>query len=143
MTKKYKLTHHIKVVEGHTLHRIKALKSFDDVRKGDLGGWVESYNNLSQSDTAWVYDNAMVYENAKIGGQAQILDNAWVFDYTFVYGNAMVLDNAKVYGVACIYDHAQVLGNAQVSGNAWIYNNAHICRPLVKNQAPIPLDSVS
>ena len=120
MTKKYKLTHHTKEVDGHTLHRIKALKSFGDVEKGDLGGWIEDYSNLSQSDTAWVYDNAKVYKNAVVYGQAQIRGNAWVYNHT------KVLDNAKVYGEACIYDHARVLDNAQVGGNAWVYNNAYV-----------------
>lgn len=30
MTKKYKLTHHTKEILGHTLHQIKAVKSFDN-----------------------------------------------------------------------------------------------------------------
>ena len=47
MDNKYKLTHRTKVVDGHTLHQIKALKSFDAVKKGDLGGWIEDYSNLS------------------------------------------------------------------------------------------------
>ena len=83
-------------------------------------GWIEDYSNLSQSGTAWVYDNAKVYRNALVGGQAQIHGNAWVYNHT------KVLDNAKVYGEACIYDHARVLDNAQVGGNAWVYNNAYV-----------------
>lgn len=118
MTKKYELTDNIQEIWGHTLHQIKALKSFGDVKKGDLGGWIEDYSNLSQSDTSWVYDNAKVYKNAVVYGQAQISGNAWVYNHT------KVLDNAKVYGEACIYDHARVLDNAQVGGNAWVYNNA-------------------
>ena len=123
MTKKYELTNTTKEILGHTLHQIRALKAFGDVKKGDLGGWIEDYSNLSQSDTAWVYDNAKVYRNALVGGQAQIRGNAWVYDHT------KVLDNAKVYGNACIYDHARVLENAQVGGNAWIYHKigrAHV-----------------
>ena len=44
---KYKLTEETNVVEGVTLHRIQALKSFGDVTEGDLGGWLEAERNLS------------------------------------------------------------------------------------------------
>lgn len=47
--KKYEMTDETKVVMGHTLHRIRALKSFRagteddtiDVDNGDSGGWIE------------------------------------------------------------------------------------------------------
>ena len=74
MTKKYEFTDNTKVVDGHTLHQIRALKSSDAVKKGDLGGWIEDYSNLSQTDTSWVYDNAMVYENAKVFDGAKVRD---------------------------------------------------------------------
>ena len=38
MNAKYELTNTTKDILGHTLHQIKALKSFGDVKKGDLGG---------------------------------------------------------------------------------------------------------
>ena len=38
MDKKYELTDETMEFDGHTLHRIRALKSFSDVMKGDLGG---------------------------------------------------------------------------------------------------------
>lgn len=110
MNKKYKLTHHTKVVEGHTLHRIKALKSFGDVKKGDLGGWVESYRNLSQSDYAWVYDKAKVWGNAKV------FDNAKVSDHARVYGDAIVCGFAQVCGNVHVYDNAKVYGDSILQG---------------------------
>lgn len=39
MTKKYKLTHHTKEILGHTLHQIKAVKSFDN----ECTLWLDSY----------------------------------------------------------------------------------------------------
>lgn len=65
-TQKYKLTNLTRSYRGRTLYRIQALMSFNDVTVGDLGGWVESYDNLSQFDNCWVYDNAQVYGNAKV-----------------------------------------------------------------------------
>lgn len=46
--KKYELTNETKIFNGVELHRIKALKDFGDVKKGDLGGWLEKEENLSQ-----------------------------------------------------------------------------------------------
>lgn len=76
MKKKYKLTNDIFVYHGTKLYRIKALKDFDDVSKGQLGGYIESEKNLSHEGNCWVYDNAMVYNNAIIHGNAIVKDNA-------------------------------------------------------------------
>lgn len=125
--KKYKLTHITKkVYGGHTLHRIKALKSFGDVKKGDLGGWVEDYNNLSQFDTAWVYDNAMVWKGAKVGEKAKVGGTAKVWDNAWIYGNAQVYDYACVHGLASIYGNAKVYGNSIIQGNINIRENDEI-----------------
>lgn len=51
---------------GKTLYRIKALVQFGNVNAGDLGGWIEKEENLSQSGNAWVYGNARVYGNAEV-----------------------------------------------------------------------------
>ena len=44
--KKYELTDETIDVDGQILHRIKAVKDFVDVEKGDFGGFVEGYENL-------------------------------------------------------------------------------------------------
>lgn len=56
--KKYKLTTESIESLGYTLYRIKALKDFGDVEKGDKGGFIEKEDNLSQEDDCWVYGNA-------------------------------------------------------------------------------------
>ncbi|HHV3535814.1 hypothetical protein ACMG7P_08600 [Streptococcus agalactiae] len=65
-------------VAGKTLFRIKALISFKDIRKGEIGGYVEAERNLSQSDNAWVTGNAWVCDDACVTGNARVSDNAWV-----------------------------------------------------------------
>ena len=153
MTDKYELTNNTKKTLktfGHTLHQIKALKDFGDVKKGDLGGWIESQGNLSQTGLAWVYDNASVYDHAQVFGDAQVRDNARVFDHAQVLGQAKVYDyacvygyawvnyahiidyarvrgNARVYGDAYVRDDAEVYGNAQVFDNAQIYGKTQVC----------------
>lgn len=46
---------------GKKLYRIQALKDFNWVKSGDIGGYLEKKSNLSQSDNAWVSGNAQVY----------------------------------------------------------------------------------
>lgn len=66
------------IVEG-TMLRIIALKDFTGVKAGERGGLIEKEANLSQSDNAWVSDNARVYggaqvsDNARVSGDARIL----------------------------------------------------------------------
>ena len=80
--KKYELTGEVKVKFGVTFKRIRALIDFGNVKKGELGGFIEKEENLSHENNAWVYGNAKVYGDAK------------------VYGNARVSGNARVYGNA-------------------------------------------
>lgn len=63
---------------GRTLHRIKACKDFGNVKSGELGGYIESENNLSQAGDCWVY------------GNARVCGNAWVYDSARVCGNAEI-----------------------------------------------------
>ena len=67
--KKYELTDDTITVEGRTLHRIKALKSFSNVEEGELGGYVEKEDNLDQRGEAWVYGDARVSGNARVSGE--------------------------------------------------------------------------
>ncbi len=97
---KYELTNDTIELGSRTLYRIKALISFGDVKKGDLGGYIEKENNLHQYNNAWVYDNARVYGNAMVYGNVRVLDNARVYDNAWVYGNAEVSGNARVFGNA-------------------------------------------
>ena len=69
MEKKYELIPSDK--EG--LYRIKALRDFNDVKKGDIGGYVESEKNLSQLGDCWIYDNARVHNNAQVCDNAIVL----------------------------------------------------------------------
>ena len=118
--------------ERTTLYRVKALKDFANVKKGDLGGYVENYNNLSQEDNCWIYDNAKVYGNARVYDNAKIYDNAKVhgnskvYDYAKVFDNAEVYGSAKVFGYAKVFDNAEIFGNAEISGHAKVFDYAEV-----------------
>ena len=62
--KKFELTTDTKMFLGKELFRIKALISFGNVRAGDVGGYIEKEENLSQSGNAWVFGDAEVSGNA-------------------------------------------------------------------------------
>ena len=81
-------------IEG--LFRIKALKDFNDVKKGDIGGYVESEKNLSQLGDCWIYDDAKVCDNAIVVGNAKVCDNARVHNNAHVRGNAQICGDAII-----------------------------------------------
>lgn len=126
MERKYILTDETTIVNGCTLHRIKAMRDFGDVCKDDLGGFVQSENNLFHNGAAWVYNNAMVYENAKVYDDAVVYDGAKVHGNAKVYNEANIYDNAVVSELADVYGHADVYGDAKVCGYANIYGNADV-----------------
>lgn len=142
--KKYELTTNTKTCFGRKLYQIKALKDFGDVKAGDLGGYIGKEENLSHDGIAWVFDNACVYGDAEVRGNAQIHDIARVYDhaevcgkaqvygnaqicgYAEIYGKALVYGDAQIYGDACVYDNAEVFDNAQVFGDACVCDNAEV-----------------
>ena len=104
--KKFELTAESKIFAGKKLFRIKALISFGNVREGELGGFVEKEENLSNDGNAWV------------SGDAWVSGNAWVYGNARVSGNAWVSGDAEVYGDARVSGDAMVHGDARVSGDA-------------------------
>lgn len=133
MAEKFELTNESIIHKGNKLHRIRALKSFGRIKEGDLGGFVQSENNLSDKGDAWIYHDAKVYDDAIVSGNASVLNNAEIFESSYIYGDAIIGKNAKTYGSAAITGSAFVGGNAEVYGCADIYdstkilNNARIC----------------
>ena len=143
--KKYEIVKNDSIVHrGKTLYRIRALKDFwtvpaKMVYKGDLGGYVESENNLSQEGNCWisgkakVYDDAKIFDNAYVYGAAEVFDKAEISDYSQIYDNAIVsgaawiFGNARIYGNAKICEKAQIYGNAEVKGNVFIYGDSKVC----------------
>lgn len=115
--KKYELLKddYIKVGE-RTAYRIKALKDFGNVKKGDLGGYIAKEENLSHDRNAWVFDNAVV-----VGEEAAVYDDAEIHD------NVRVYDRAKVYHDAKVYDSAVIKGpNVSVAGDVKVCGDCHI-----------------
>lgn len=133
MEKKYRLTDEIRNENGNILYRIQALKDFGYVKAGNIGGWIESEDNLSHEGDCWVNDNAMVYGKSEVRGNAKVYGNSKIYDNACVCGNTYVYENSQIYGNSFVYGNAKVCGNAKVyenteiCGEVWIYDNANVC----------------
>jgi hypothetical protein len=121
---KYKLTKNKTTIGDVTLYQIEALKDFSNIKKGDLGGWIEKESNLSQQGNCWVYGDALVYDDALVYGDAEVYGSTLVFGNTVVSGNTKVYSTAEIYGddwaygIAKVYDDARVFGGARIYGDS-------------------------
>lgn len=118
MEKKYVMTDEsIEIGNDKKAYRIKALKNFSDVKVGDFGGYIESEYNLSHEGTCWIYDNAVVFDYARV------FDDAKVTEKSKVFGESRVCEEALIYGESKIYGRATVRGYSIVAGKASVYGN--------------------
>ena len=132
--KKYELLKDdTKITLGRTLYRIKALRDFGDVIKGDLGGYIESENNLSHCGNDMVYDNAMVYGNAEVCGNAEVRgdaevkseDDYIVFKNNWSSGRYFTYTKSnKMWKVGCFYGIGEELikkayADSELSGKCY------------------------
>ena len=83
---KYELTENTK----NGLYQIRSLKSFGNVKAGDLGGYIEKKSNLSQDFEAWVDGYALVDGDARVSGNARVDSDALVSGNALVDGDAWV-----------------------------------------------------
>lgn len=122
MSKKYKLVKD----NSSSLYRIEAVRDFDDIKKGALGGLVEGEHNLSQEGNCWVYFDAQVYDTARVYGNAKIYGPSLVYEDSTVYGDAKVFGRARVFGNARVFQNAEVYGDARVCGGSTVIGFAHV-----------------
>ena len=128
--RKYELTEETKTLaDGTVLQRIRALRdiSLYGVKAGDIGGWIEKENNLSQDGYAWisgnaqVYGDAVVYDDAVVSGNAKVCGDAVVFGYAWISGDAKVCGDAVVYG----YEDYMTFKNSWSSGRWFTYTRSN------------------
>lgn len=75
--KHFELTDDKIQVYGRTLSRIRALRDIpcQNVKKGDLGGYIETLENLA--DEAWVSGEARVFGKAWVSGDIKLERGYW------------------------------------------------------------------
>lgn len=112
------------------LYQIRAVKDFGNIKAGQLGGYVENSDNLSQEGSCWLYERG--YAKA----YSRIVDDAQIF-HAIIYGDAYISGNIELHnrcliggarskvrisGNAKIYS-SEILDNSSVSGNTEIHNS--------------------
>jgi hypothetical protein len=103
MDMKYKLGENSISIGGIRLYQIVSLKDFGGVKVGDVGGWVESENNLSQEGECWVKNDACVYNSGRVSDNALVYDNAKVCENARVFGSAFVTEREKAFLNVSVY----------------------------------------
>jgi carbonic anhydrase/acetyltransferase-like protein (isoleucine patch superfamily) len=87
-------------------------------KSGELGGWIESPQNLSQAGDCWIYPNAIVCGNAMVTGNAQIKGGQIGGDVS-VGGNAVVEGaNTVIDGKCSIYGS---VSDSNIFARGWYY----------------------
>ena len=95
MDKKYKL-----IEDEYSWYKVIALKDFtlitgEQIKKGDVGGRVESGDCLSQEGLCWIMDDAYVF--GKVFENAVIKDHTHVGEIATVTGNAVVQAYQRIH----------------------------------------------
>lgn len=131
MNKKYEITGMAHPLYPQ-LHRIRALIPVkEDVRPGDLGGFVESEENLSQAhDGAWIYGEAICCEDA------QVKDRAYLTDAAMAKGCALVSGASGIRDQATAKDNAILVGGI-LQGSALLAGNGVLRANAVTGETPV------
>lgn len=148
MSKKFELVKekYITLKDGRKLYQIRALREIQNermivsIKKGELGGYVESEKNLSQEGNSWISQSARVYENALVkdgslvGNKVIVRGNAAIEDDAYVramsIGKTIIEDNARIGGISTVgledpfvvFNHkgTRIRGNSAILGNTMI-----------------------
>ncbi|WII39673.1 hypothetical protein [Paenibacillus thiaminolyticus] len=128
MTRKYEFTGETSnsIAEGATLHRIRAVRDFGNVKAGDLGGWIQKEENLNHSGDCWIYDRAAAFGNARVSGNASLRNEALAYDNAFITDHALIERDASVFGRARIYDRVVVTDRASIYRDAVLYGRTRV-----------------
>lgn len=86
-------------------------------KMGEVGGWIESKNNLSQGGSCWVHPDAIVCGNATVSESAQI-ESGEVGDFSSVRGTAVIKGNV------CLKGHARVGGSVELTDSVVVSDHA-------------------
>lgn len=122
--KKYELVPEtVKEFYSKPMYRIRALKDFSDVKKGDLGGYVESEDNLSQTDNCWIYDDSIVGLGARVINNAVVKDCSTVIVHSEISGNAVIEDNSHIDNSTIVSDQSRVIKSFITNESAVVYKS--------------------
>ena len=111
---------------GRTLHRIKALKDFGNVKKGEVGGYVQNENNLSHKGNCWIYNNAKAMDNSRVYDNSVMCDNSEMYDDSRMYDDSVIYSNSKMYGNSIMYGNSKMYDYSKMYGNSEMHNASEL-----------------
>ena len=96
----------------------------------EVGGYVESVDNISSIGNSWIDVNAIVYGTSKITDNALVLDDAIIEDSiieddAIIKNDALIINNSIISQDVMVFDDA-IVDSSNISGNARIYGNSHV-----------------
>ena len=125
------------------LYRIQALKTFTKpggcnpvVHVGELGGYIESEDNLSQYGNCWLFDEARVKDDGKV------LDDAIVYGKCIVSRNSVVRGRSIIGGHCFVTNQSVIIdstleGNVIVNGHSVIHSGVYLYGEIGVDQSDI------
>lgn len=130
---KYHITSNSITYRGFKLYQIEALKDFGSVKKGDLGGYVQSYDNLDHCGDCWLFDESKCYESGKVSGNANLHQTAEVCGNAQIFGKTHIIDESLVCGHAVIDGDTNIFGGSVVSGHSLV-RDSMVCASNISGQ---------
>lgn len=96
-----------------------------DIHTGALGGWIEDYSNLEQSEAAWIEDDGYVYGSSRVEGS--IISFSTIVDSTI---KNIIIDDCTIINSELINDEYPTIllvkgidTTDSRTSDAFIYNN--------------------
>ena len=99
------------------VHQIRAVSDFGSVHSGDIGGWISSDRNLSQTGTCWIGPNVAVTEDSMVLHNAKCYGNGVISGYSLICENAFI--NSDDFQIR----DCHLLGNSKILSK-WFRNRA-------------------
>ena len=122
--KKFELSNITMEYKGRTLYRIKATKDFSDVKKGDLGGWVQYEENLSQQGICWIYDDAKCMDNSRVTEDSIMRDFAEMYDCSKIHDCSQMFDHSEMHYCSEMHDYSQMHNYSQMHDFSEMHGNS-------------------
>lgn len=86
-----------KTIQENNLLRIKALKDFSNVKKGDFGGLIHNKNNLSQKGNCWLDYNSTITNESIIRDNVRIKGNVLISGKSVLKGEVEINGNVSIH----------------------------------------------
>lgn len=119
------------------MYRIRALKDFSDVKKGDLGGYVESEYNLSQTGNCWIYDDSIVGLGARIIDNAIVKECSSVIKHSEISDSAIIEKGSRIDESSMVCDQSRVIKSIVTNRSSVIYNSTIHEKSLIEQSSCI------